>query len=42
MSCLTMDFWLSRVPPAPDFELILEIWAAEKGEKILLPIGPAS
>lgn len=42
MSCLTVDLWLRRVPPAPGFELILEMWAAGKGEKIPLPIGPAS
>ena len=36
-----VDFWLSGVPLAPDFELILESWAAEKGENSPLHIeGP--
>lgn len=35
-----MDFWLSGVPPSPNFELILESQAAEKGEKFPFPVEP--
>lgn len=42
MSCLMLDFWLSGVPPALSFELILESWAAEEGGNFLLHFGPTS